>query len=562
MSVSLEQLAIQVAEMLDIDGPALLDNDAPVLGDDDGDVYLVGLIGGKDVGKSSFVNALVGREITEQSSHGRGTSIAVAYVHESRTRVIEELLQREAPGRFRIVTHRNDALARQALLDLPDIDSIYEDHLELTRRMLRHMLFPIWIASFEKYADQQPQRLLARVAQGNDPGNFLFCLNKIDLLTSRHGERAAEELRADAAKRLAKLLLLESKPNVHLISARESDRFDFPALRRTLSQQRSEQTVASSRQLAQRQRERSLLAWIDAQQLPAKLDRIKRLAGDAQELVASRIATLLLEEAVPKLSGDPGHRLSMIEPCVAKRLSRWPVVNVIQTVLSPIASLVSQNLSAIGPRSHDISAYVDEPLVPLIAGTFATLQQTQPAAAMMYRENKLWEPMHAEAAVRALDRRSAAILEKQRQTLLDRVAGDAWFGGVFRFLLTVGAILWFPIIQPITEALLQGSVLSSTRDLALLVVQTISVTYLLKHLGFLLIYFIALWAILRFGTHRKASRLLEKWNRDEESDLSLTHAVIDWTDDLLEPLTKQQQQLEAMLQQVDEHRDRLLSHAA
>ena len=563
MAQTLEQLALEIADVIDAAPPTMLAEDAPVLGTaDDDDVYLVGLIGGKDVGKSSFVNALVGETITEQSSHGRGTSIAVAYVHETRRETIEELLRREAPGRFRIVTHRNDALARQALLDLPDIDSIYEDHIELTRRMLRHMLYPIWIASFEKYADQQPQRLLARVAEGNDPRNFIFCLNKIDLLVARHGDAAAEELREDAAKRMAKLLKLETAPAVHLISARESDRFDFPSLRRKLSQQRSTQTVSSSRQLAQRQRDRTLLGWIDQQQLPAKLERLERLSTNAEELVTSRIASRLLEEAVPKLSADPGHRLSMIEPCVAKRLGRWPVVNVIQTVLSPLASIVSQNIRSIVPQSHELSVYLDEPLSQLVAGAFATLHQTQPAVGVLYREQKLWDPMHADAAVRTLDRRTSSILEQQRQTLLTRIAGDVWFGGFFRFLLTIGAILWFPIIQPISEALLQGSVMSSTRDLLLLIVQTLSVTYLLKHVGFLLIYFISLWAILRWSTHRKASKILDRWNRDQANELSLTNAVIDWTDELLQPLSQRKNEVADLLKRADLHREELALRGA
>lgn len=558
MTETLEQLSTHIAELIGVAPPAVLDGDAPVLGDaDDGEVYFVGLIGGKDVGKSSFVNALVGQTITEQSSHGRGTSIAVAYVHESRAKVIEAMLKREAPGRFRIVTHRNDALIRQALLDLPDIDSIYEDHIELTRRMLRHMLFPIWIASFEKYADQNPQKLLARIAEGNDPENFIFCINKIDLLVARHGKESASQLQSDASSRLAKLLGLKDAPAVHLISAKEADAFDLPALRRRLSQQKSQTLVDSSRQLASRQRDRTLLAWIDRQQLPVKLERLERLSADAQELIASRIAAPLLEDAVTRLSTDPGHRLAMIEPSVSKRLSRWPVVNVIQTVLSPVASIVSQNVSSVGPRSNDLSAYLDEPLAPMVAGAFATLQQTQPAVGILYRERKLWEPMHADAAVRTLDRRGSAILEKQRQTLLEKIAGDVWFGGFFRYLFTIGAILWFPILQPILEAVLQGSMLSSTREFGLLFVQVFSVAYLLKHVGFLLIYFVALWAILRWSTQRKAGKLLDRWNRDEEDDLSLTAAVIHWTDELLDPLTQQKREIADALAQADQHRQRL-----
>ena len=64
------------------------------------------------------------------------------------------------------------------LLDLPDIDSRYASHLQVTRTMLRHMLYPVWVGSIEKYADQQPQQMLARVAEGNTPENFVFCLNR------------------------------------------------------------------------------------------------------------------------------------------------------------------------------------------------------------------------------------------------------------------------------------------------------------------------------------------------------------------------------------------------
>ena len=88
------------------------------------------------------------------------------------------------------------------LLDLPDIDSHYSDHVQITRRMLRHMLYPLWIQSVEKYADQQPQELLAQVAEGNDPANFVFVLNKADQLVAREGPAAAEELRDDYARRI------------------------------------------------------------------------------------------------------------------------------------------------------------------------------------------------------------------------------------------------------------------------------------------------------------------------------------------------------------------------
>ena len=130
MSPALEQL---VREAMDVTGsarPDLLEDDSPVLADDalkenDGDFYLIGLIGGKDVGKSALINALVGKPITAVTSHGAGTEIVVAYAHASQETALRKLLEREVPGEFRIVKHDLDPLRRQVLLDLPDIDSKY-----------------------------------------------------------------------------------------------------------------------------------------------------------------------------------------------------------------------------------------------------------------------------------------------------------------------------------------------------------------------------------------------------------------------------------------------------
>ena len=283
MKSAIAQLAVEVADATGAALPDLMNDDAPtlraeILAAADESFYLVGLIGGKEVGKSAIVNALIGQAITESTAYGPGTEIAVAYAHESQSRGVRELLEREAPGKYRVVTHAVETLRRQVLLDLPDIDSQHSDHVELTRRMLRHMLYPIWVQSVEKYADQQPQKLLAAVAAGNDPANFLFCLNKGDQLRDAN---AATELREDYAGRIARVLKLANLPPVFVVSALKTDAFDFASLRETLAQQKATTTVKNSIALAGRRQERSVLAWLDSQRLPERASRLKRLEEQA-----------------------------------------------------------------------------------------------------------------------------------------------------------------------------------------------------------------------------------------------------------------------------------------
>src|SRR5262245_60569694 len=137
MTTEVKQLVAEAIDLTGADPPSMLDVDAPVLDpSDQGEIYIVGLVGGKDVGKSSLVHALVGQNITQATGFGPATQQVIAYAHESSAQELRELLEREVPGRFTIVGHRIDHLKRQVLLDLPDIDSKYGEHVQITRRML------------------------------------------------------------------------------------------------------------------------------------------------------------------------------------------------------------------------------------------------------------------------------------------------------------------------------------------------------------------------------------------------------------------------------------------
>ena len=537
MTDDLHNLVDEAVALTGADAPGLLNAESPTLGDLRGDLYLVGLIGGKEVGKTSLVNALVGEELSAPVGHGRGTETAIAYAHEAAVDALRPVLDEAVPGKYRIVTHANPALLRQVLLDLPDIDSKYADHVEVTRRVLRHLLFPVWVQSVEKYADRRPQDLLRRVAEGNDPANFLFVLNKADQLIDREGLEAAGELSADYAGRLRGALDLDAPPEVFLASAQRPAEYDLPRLAAILSRQREARAVDQSRQLAVRRQSATLLDWLDRQDLPALAARAERLATEAEEVLNDQVGIPLLEGAIPRLADDPAARAAVLEPAVAARLRRWPVVNAIDALLGPVAALVRKNLyppPAGGPSSPD--AYLGgRPVGRRVQGVFARLHQQHPEVADAYRGRRLWEDLPADTAAAELRDRLADALARRRAAVTGRLGGP--LGALLlpvRWGLTLGALLWFPFAQPVLSLALKTTESWAVffRDLGALAVEVISAQYLVTTLGFLAFYFLGLWAWLRYDATRRVSRRLARAGADDGPPL----AAVAWMDELLSPL--------------------------
>src|SRR6185436_13985316 len=161
------------------------------------------------------------------------------------------------------------------------------------------------------------------------------------------------------------------------------------------------------------------------------------------------------------------------------------------------------------------------------------------------------------AAAEDLKRRMSETLVRQREAALDRIGRRRGIiAPLFRVLLTVGAVLWFPIVQPLLEIALQQHITSFTRELALKVVQLLGTTFLLKNLVFLLLWFAVLWAIVRAGTHARVARLIARWQKDPNLDpsLSFTAQTLEWIDQLLDPIQRHQDQIDGLISRIEKLR--------
>jgi hypothetical protein len=569
MSATLEQLVKEVIDVTGAAQPVLYEDDAPVLSDEamaaaqEQGFYLVGLIGGKEVGKSAMVNALVGKQITQSTSFGEGTQIVTAYAHATQAPALRELLDREVPGRYAIVTHEIPRLLRQILLDLPDIDSHWAEHVEVTRRMLRQMLFPIWMQSVEKYADIQPQQLLAKVAAGNAAANFVFCLNKVDQLMKQEGPEAANELREDYAKRLMRVLSLPEPPRVFMVSAMNAQEYDLPALRDMLGQQKSVEEIDKGKQAAARQQGSSVLGWIRRQNLPEQADRLARLQQDAEDRINDRLGLPILERCIPAMLDDPSHRMAVLDDCLKQRSARWPFVGIVQGLMTPLTAMFRRRLAIDQQRSLEgPETLVEQYLRPDgrdlsqgIQTTFAQLQQAQPMVSGLFRARKLWESRAADLAAIDLHRNLAETLVRQRAVIAKRVCGRSGsVGGAVRWSLTIGALIWFAILQPILHAALQPAPAATFRAIALEIVNALSVTFLLKTLTFMILWFVMIWLMVRWDTARRVDRQLQRWKTSDTLDpgLSLPGQTMEWLTGLLEPIRAARERLDGLVRRAEE----------
>ncbi len=550
----LRDLVTETAELTGADLPTSLQVDAPILDLErlqstrSGGWYLVGIIGGKEVGKSALVNALAGQQITDSTAWGEGTQQVIAYVHVDRAADIETLLEREVPGKWRIVTHEIESLSRQVLLDLPDIDSHYADHVTVTRRMLRHMLYPIWMQSVEKYADRQVQDLLRQVAAGNAPENFVFCLNKIDQITRNPTDTApVDELRNDFARRIANALGLDYLPRVYVISAIHPDAHDLPSLRETLSRQKTDETVTHSIEQAGAQQISTVVQWIDRQQLPTQLQRLHRLHEQAAETIQARISPMVDLYLTACTDSDAATRLRIIDDALARRVRAWPLMSILHALLWPILVLIRSNVASNGGTTDRTNWR--ERLATTIQTTFAQLQQSQPVISRLYAHRKLWDAVPAQQEASRLSAAIDQSLHQHTRVLAEQAGRTYAIFAPIRWLFTIGALLWFPFVQPVLELLLPTGKWPDVWDLTAMLVRVLSVQILLESAVFVILWFFVLWLVLRWQTQRKVERLL---NRPRTADVMGTphQATIEWLDGLLQPIQRRIERIESVLHRV------------
>ncbi len=146
------------------------------------DLVICGILGGKDVGKSTLINALAQTQVSVDAREvGRGTEQPMVYVHAAvHTRVDERLqaLGRHVP--FEVTLHDADAIRNVVLVDLPDFDSEFQEHHQVVRQVAPLLDRVLWVQTPRKIGDRALVEMFHDVVK--DPANIHCVLNKVDEL--------------------------------------------------------------------------------------------------------------------------------------------------------------------------------------------------------------------------------------------------------------------------------------------------------------------------------------------------------------------------------------------
>jgi energy-coupling factor transporter ATP-binding protein EcfA2 len=163
------------------------------------DAYVLALVGGTGVGKSSLLNALAGVDVSPASVRRPTTSEPIAWVPAAERESLGPLLLWLGVGDVR--EHAADGLGSIAIVDLPDMDSITTSHRERVEALLPLVDAVAWVTDLEKYHDAVLHDAFLRTWVPRLDRQAVV-VNKADRLADVDRTRIRRDLEDDLGQRL------------------------------------------------------------------------------------------------------------------------------------------------------------------------------------------------------------------------------------------------------------------------------------------------------------------------------------------------------------------------
>lgn len=540
------------------------------------ELVVCGILGGKDVGKSTLINALAGQVVSaDLAEAGHGTEGPIAYVHEQATAGVQRRLGPAARlATVQLAAHQIDAIRNVVLVDLPDFDSSFDGHAELVASLAPVLDRVLWVQSPRKLGDRAWVRLCGEVVKAVP--NVYCVLNKVDELLA--DERlAGEDPSMAAANAEARAQRFWRAQHAWVSETISAAGYDCPADRQFLMSAAFGPTNSFVEEVGRRWGDSSWSRYADDRPTvegiaalareeletlrarvlgPVGVDEIRRAkeanrnaewaAGIARLRTHYDLDRLLesldiacgeesLVEAFDESCG-PGYvatvaaalerRLrsdeELADELLSMRVQRWPLLRLVYWPLGWLARFGGRRASS---RIRPAVSVEEESDAFLVAGRAldARLELARARVladqAVLVKRLRLEPEFPASQELTANARSAArALVPAVERRMLDELGEPGPRAGKLGRAALWLVLLWFPLLQPMLKGGLE-MYLAHTRPSVLrgvyAIVTTLSAGHLLASLGVVALVYVAILA----GMHVRAFGAVRRWRQETVIEL-------------------------------------------
>ncbi len=495
-------------------------------------LFLYGIVGGKDVGKTSLINQLAGARISiDTDVLDEGTKIAVAYCHRDDLPMLQQRLAEETGRRLTYIPHERRELKNVVLIDFPDFDSRFVTHRDDVQRLSKYLQSIVWVVSPRKYGDHEFMEQLVAVAQSND--NYYVVLNKFDQLEQKaERETVRQEILTSLTRECEKRKVPSPKSDrLFLLSALYPERYEYSKLHDRMIRIHSPEEIAKAKiKNLTAEFEKNLAKLDDHYSLVLKIDLLEKALDFIQTRVHEEFSDDYMVTVSQRVHSQEQRRRRISGELFSRRVEGWPIL---RSLFYPLAGIVS----AFGGRfafarqqgerydsTQELFRYKNRSASARIQEIRDQIEAQFPLSLSDWEETTNYSEMVEQAC--------SEFLQDHEDRVTERLAVSFRPPGAFRKSLVYLPLIWFPFLQPLLYQLIQREEnivsVSGLFEMLGILISLIGATSLLINLCFLLIFYM-LWLIFFYS---KCARLAIQGG-EEEFQNTWYEQFIPWVTDVL-----------------------------